>query len=37
MNEKGLYERVLPEPGEPRFDSQQFMLDRAGSWNQHED
>jgi len=37
MNEKGVYERVLPQPGEPRFDSQQFMLDRAGSWNQHED
>ena len=37
MNEKGLYERVLPQPGEPRLDSQQLMLDRAGSWNQHDD
>jgi polyphosphate kinase len=37
MNEKGLYERVLPQPGEPRLDSQQLMLDQAGSWNQHDD
>ena len=37
MNEKGLYERVLPQPGEPRLDSQQLMLDQAGSWNQRGD
>jgi polyphosphate kinase len=36
MNEKGLYERVVPQPGEPRLDSQQLMLDQAGSWNQYE-
>lgn len=34
MNENGLYECVLPQPGESRLDSQQLMLDRAGTWNQ---
>jgi polyphosphate kinase len=30
-------ERVLLQPGELRLDSQQLMLDRAGSWNRHGD
>jgi polyphosphate kinase len=34
MNEKGLYERVVPQPDEAALDSQQRMLDQAGTWNQ---
>ncbi|HSN04984.1 MAG TPA: polyphosphate kinase 1, partial [Nitrospira sp.] len=33
MNEKGIYERVLPPPGELPFNSQQRMLQLAGTWN----
>lgn len=34
MNEQGLYERVAPQPDEAPLDSQQRMLDQAGTWNQ---
>ncbi len=34
MNEQGLYERVTPQPDEAPLDSQQQMLERAGTWNQ---
>ncbi|MCS6292088.1 MAG: polyphosphate kinase 1 [Nitrospira sp.] len=34
MNEQGLYERVGPQPNEAPLDSQQRMLDQAGTWNQ---
>ena len=34
MNEQGLYERVVPQPDETPLDSQQQMLERAGTWNQ---
>ncbi|NOS77022.1 MAG: polyphosphate kinase 1 [Nitrospira sp.] len=34
MNEQGLYERVLPPPNDTPLDSQQLMLDQAGTWNQ---
>jgi polyphosphate kinase len=34
MNEQGLYERVAPQPDEAPLDSQQQMLERAGTWNQ---
>jgi polyphosphate kinase len=34
MNEHGSYERVPLRPGESPLDSQQLMLDRAGTWNQ---
>jgi polyphosphate kinase len=34
MNEQGLYERVLPPPNDAQLDSQQQMLDQAGTWNQ---
>jgi polyphosphate kinase len=34
MNEQGLYERVLPPPNDAPLDSQQQMLDQAGTWNQ---
>lgn len=33
MNENGLYERVLPQGNDPPFDSQQQMLEQAGTWN----
>jgi len=33
MNETGLYERVVPKPEEPPFDSQEHMLNLAGTWN----
>lgn len=33
MNENGLYERVLPQENDPPFDSQQQMLEQAGTWN----
>jgi len=32
MTRDGTYERVAPSPGEPPFDSQQRMLEQAGSW-----
>ncbi|MCE9537302.1 MAG: polyphosphate kinase 1 [Nitrospirae bacterium] len=34
MDEKGMYTRVLPQPGEPPLDTQQRMLELAGTWNQ---
>lgn len=34
MNEAGRYERVIPPSGEAPFDSQQHMLNLAGTWNQ---
>ena len=34
MNEQGLYEHVAPQPDEAPLDSQQQMLDQAGTWNQ---
>lgn len=33
MNEHGLYERVAPQPDDTPLDSQQRMLDQAGTWN----
>jgi polyphosphate kinase len=33
MNEAGRYERVIPPSGEAPFDSQQHMLNLAGTWN----
>lgn len=33
MNERGMYERVLPKPDEAPLDSQMRMLDQAGTWN----
>jgi polyphosphate kinase len=33
MNGDGIYERVRPAGNEPPLDSQQRMLDRAGTWN----
>ena len=34
MNEAGLYEHILPQPEGAPFDSQQHMLNLAGTWNQ---
>jgi polyphosphate kinase len=34
MDEKGIYERVLPQAGEAPLDTQQRMLEQAGTWNQ---
>jgi polyphosphate kinase len=34
MNEQGLYERVVQQPDEAPLDSQQQMLEQAGTWNQ---
>lgn len=34
MNEQGLYERVAPQPDEAPLDSQQRMIEQAGTWNQ---
>ena len=34
MDEKGMYERVLPLAGEAPLDTQQRMLELAGTWNQ---
>lgn len=33
MNENGLYERVHPQPNDTPLDSQQRMLEQAGTWN----
>lgn len=29
----GTYERILPEPGDKPFDSQQWMIDHRGAWH----
>lgn len=34
MDEKGIYERVSPKAGEAPLDTQQRMLEMAGTWNQ---